>query len=193
MGKLGFYFDMDSCVGCCACAIACKDRADLPVGNNFRRVLHVETGEYPKARWFHLSMACNHCENPACVAKCPTGAMFIAEDGTVQHDDNVCIGCQTCVMSCPYGAPQYVESLGIVQKCDSCKPLRDAGMNPVCVDACIQRALEFGDIEELEAAHADQTLVNEIPIIAPPDTNPSLRINPKPYALEADEFRFLGL
>lgn len=70
---------------------------------------------------FHLNLSCNHCESPACVANCPTGAMYKDDDGTVQHDDEACIGCQTCVNSCPYGAPQFIEEDKIVQKCDTCR------------------------------------------------------------------------
>lgn len=186
MGKLGFYFNMDNCIGCSACQIACKDRADLPVGANFRTVGHYETGEYPDARWYHMSIACNHCTDPACVRNCPSGAMHMAEDGTVQHDDDMCIFCLTCVEKCPYGAPVAVEDLGYVQKCDSCKPLRDAGMNPVCVDACVQRALEFGDLEALKKAHEGEELVNELPCLPEPSTQPSLLIHAKPCASEKD-------
>ncbi len=186
MGKLGFYFDMERCVGCHACQIACKDRADLPTGVNFRRVDHYETGEFPNARWYHTSIACNHCTDPACVRNCPSGATFIAEDGTVQHDDEMCIFCQTCVSKCPYGAPVPVPSLGVVLKCDSCKPLRDAGMNPACVDACIQRALEFGDVDELAKKYGDKKLVNVIPCLPEPATQPSLLINAKPCAEESE-------
>ena len=99
---LGFYFDGNRCSGCKTCIIACKDFKELPVGINFRRVFSMETGTYPTAQAYHYSMACNHCETPACVVNCPSGAMHKGDDGTVQHDDEICIGCQTCVQSCPY-------------------------------------------------------------------------------------------
>lgn len=187
MGKLGFYFNMNNCIGCHTCQIACKDKNDLPVGVNFRKVSTFETGAYPTARLYHFSGACNHCENPACVAACPTGAMYICEDGTVQHDDEICIGCQACVKACPYGQPALIESLGIVHKCDSCKALRDAGQNPVCVDSCLHRAIEFGDLDELRAKHAGEGLVSELPCMPESITNPSVVINPREYAGE-DEF-----
>ena len=98
---LGFYFDGNRCSGCKTCIIACKDFKELPVGINFRRVFSMETGTYPTAQAYHYSMACNHCETPACVVNCPSGAMHKGDDGTVQHDDEICIGCQTCVQSCP--------------------------------------------------------------------------------------------
>ena len=182
---LGFYFDGSSCIGCKVCAIACKDFNDLPVGTQFRRVRDYETGAYPNARGWHHSMACNHCDNPACVAACPTGAMQKAEDGTVVHDDSVCIGCQLCVDACPFGVPQYREDLSIVQKCDACAKRRAAGQNPVCVDACPMHSIDFGEIEELEAKYGSD-LVRELPFLPESDTGPATLINPRPASLAQD-------
>ena len=180
MGKLGFYFDAEMCTGCKTCQVACKDKNRLDIGTIFRKVTDYEVGDYPTATFYHLSIACNHCENPACVAACPTGAMYIADDGTVLHDDDMCIGCQTCVNICPYGQPKYLEEKGITGKCDSCYAIRKAGGNPVCVDACPLRALEFGDLDELRAKHADEELVNALPVLPDPElTHPSLLIHPK--------------
>ncbi len=183
MGIKGFFYDQTMCCGCRACEVACHEEHNLPLDKWFRHVTTYETGAWPDARAFHVSIACNHCQNPACVAACPVGAMQVdAEDGTVQHDDSACIGCQACVSACPYGEPQYIDSLGIVQKCDGCKGLREQGENPVCVAACCMRALEFGDIDELRAAHGDDC-VSELPVIGSADeTHPSLLINPKDEA-----------
>ena len=137
--SLGFYVGLASCIGCKTCQVACKDRRDIQVaGPRLRRVDTFECGTYPEVAMFHLNLSCNHCESPACVANCPTGAMYKDDDGTVQHDDEACIGCQTCVNSCPYGAPQFIEEDKIVQKCDTCRALREAGHEPVCVEACPQ-------------------------------------------------------
>lgn len=186
MTRLGFYIDIDACIGCRTCQVACKDRNKLEVGYLFRRVDTFETGAFPEAKMFHFSHSCNHCEKPACVANCPTGAMQIADDGTVQHDDELCIGCGTCAEACPYSVPQVIEGEGITRKCDSCKPFRDAGGNPVCVDACPMRCLAFGDLDELTAVHGPD-LVRELPATPSADkTNPSTLIHPKPCALEPD-------
>jgi len=185
---LGFYFDVNMCIGCRTCQIACKDKNDLDVGPIFRRVHTFETGSYPEARSYNYSGACNHCTDAKCVAGCPTGAMYYANDGTVQHDDKKCIGCRYCTWNCPYGAPQYIEDKGIVGKCDSCKELRDGGGNPACVDACLMRCLHFGDIDELRAEYGPD-LVREIPILPASNiTNPSLLVNPKPCSL-AENYR----
>lgn len=178
--SLGFYFDGTRCAGCKACQIACKDRFDLQkAGPRTRRVTHFECGTYPNPGLFHLSISCNHCSSPACVASCPTGATFVSDDGTVQHDDAACIGCKTCATVCPYGAPQFdVVEDAVAIKCDSCKPLREAGMNPVCVDACAMRAIDFGEMEDLKAKYGEG-LVSELPCLPGADTQPNLLIKAK--------------
>jgi anaerobic dimethyl sulfoxide reductase subunit B (iron-sulfur subunit) len=108
------------------------------------------------------------------------------DDGTVQHEDALCIGCGTCVKTCPYQVPVLLPDRGnIAGKCDACKPFRDAGKNPVCVDACIMRCLDFGDTEELRARYGPD-LTNALPVLASPDTtHPNTLIKPKKAALEA--------
>lgn len=183
--SLGFYFDMGRCVGCRVCQIACKDRFELEtVGPMPRRVVTYEGGSYPNAALFSTSISCNHCESPACVANCPTGAMYKAEDGTVQHSDEVCIGCQTCISACPYDAPQWSDEINLVVKCDTCKPLREAGMTPVCVEGCMMRALDFGEMDDLRKKYGDE-LVSEVPCMPGASTGPNLIIKPRPAGLEA--------
>ena len=107
---LGFYFDMTRCIGCRACQVACKDKNRLDVGTIYRTADSYEVGTFPKVKMYSFSTSCNHCQNPACVSACPVGAMYKAEDGTVLHDDKLCIGCQACVSACPYDVPQYIEA-----------------------------------------------------------------------------------
>lgn len=188
MGYLGFYFDMTACIGCRTCQIACKDKNDLKVGTIFRQARTYEVGVYPAPGAYHYSGSCNHCAQPKCVEGCPTGAMHVAEDGTVQHDRAKCIGCRYCTWACPYGVPQFIKDLGKVGKCDGCKDLRDQGKNPVCVDACPMRALEWGDTDELKAKHGDTT--NELAILPEASrTKPSLVIKAKRIAAQKD-FRY---
>lgn len=184
--SLGFYVDLSSCIGCRTCQVACKDRRDIQVaGPRLRRVDSFECGTYPDVAMFHLNTSCNHCESPACVANCPTGAMHIdEEDGTVQHDDEVCIGCEACVKACPYEVPQYRSELKITGKCDGCLGIRSKGEQNACVASCPMRAIEFGDIDELRAAHPDA--VDKIAVLPEPTTTPSVAIDAKPAALEED-------
>ena len=179
---LGFYFDMTRCTGCRACQVACCDRNDLPNHVIYRKVDTYQVGTYPNATRFNLSHSCNHCEDPACVNNCPTGACRKADDGTVYIDQSECIGCTTCVAVCPYEHPVYDETRKVVGKCDACKPFLDAGQNPVCVDACPMRAIEFGDLDELRAAHGDG-LVQELPVMPSASiTQPSVLVKAKEAA-----------
>lgn len=182
---VGFYYNMEACVGCKLCMVTCKDRHGLDTQAAYRTLSSFNIGRYPEARIFHVSMSCNHCESPACVANCPTGAMWQAEDGSVQHDDEACIGCQTCVNSCPFGAPDYREDTQIVGKCDTCKPLRDLGESPMCVAACPLRAIEFGEWDDLVAAHPDATRWEG-------ETGPHYLTDRKPYfdVEKAEEFSY---
>lgn len=186
MGKLGFYYDMSMCIGCRTCQIACIDKYDLKVGTIFRQVKTFEAGVCPEPQLYHYSNTCNHCTDAKCVKSCPTGAMHYAPDGTVQHDKDKCIGCQYCVWNCPYGVPQFIEDTGIIGKCDSCIDLREKGGNPACVDACVMRCLEFGDLDELAAKHGSG-MTKELPILPPANiTQPSLLVKPKSYAFNSN-------
>ncbi len=184
--SLGFYVNVQRCIGCKTCQVACKDRHNLQTaGPRTRRVETFECGAYPDVAMFHVSVSCNHCERPACVAGCPTGALFKSDDGTVQHIDDRCVVCRNCMIVCPYGAPQLDEAENMIVKCDACKALREDGRNPVCVDACPMRAIEFGDMEELRAKHGDAA--SEVPVLPSAGiTGPNLLLDPAPAALRDD-------
>ena len=181
MAQKGFYYDMTTCIGCKACHIACKDKNDLPIGVLFRKVYTIEGGKFPHPWFYHLSIGCNHCADPRCVQNCPAGAITKrAEDGLVIQDPSKCIGCKLCTWSCPYGAPQYIEEQGRSGKCNGCYDLVDQGQNPACVDACVMRALDFGDIDELRAKYGATA-----DVVGMPDsglTGPSIVITPSPEA-----------
>ena len=182
--QLGFYFQQDRCIGCFTCQIACKDKNDLEVGQRFRKVHEFAGGGYTQtgrglvnnvyAYW--LSMSCNHCEDPICVKNCPTHALQKrAEDGIVFIDQNQCIGCRYCVMSCPYGAPQFNPKTGKTGKCDMCKDLLAKGEKPVCVTACPMRLLDCGKLDELRKKYQG---VDQIKGMPEPKTKPSFVITP---------------
>jgi anaerobic dimethyl sulfoxide reductase subunit B (iron-sulfur subunit) len=173
--QLAFYFDASACTGCKACAVACKDRSNLPVGVNWRRVYHYEGGEWgadpnnkdlmiPKNLFVYAtSVACMHCQVPVCANVCPTGAITKRDDGIVLINKDQCIGCRYCQWACPYGAPQFDEEAGVMTKCDFCQDLQAQGQNPVCVDACVMRVLDFGDLGELRAKYGREAAIEPLP------------------------------
>ena len=172
MKQYGFYFDSDRCTGCKTCELACKDYKDLGTDVNFRRIYEYTGGTWNQQLdgcWhqdvfaYYMSISCNHCENPACTAVCPTGAMHKNEDGFVIVNEETCIGCRYCNMACPYDAPQYDAQKGHMTKCDGCYSRVKAGQKPICVDACPLRALDFAPIDELRAKYGEQASIAPLP------------------------------
>ena len=183
--QLGFFVDMEKCTGCKACQIACKDKNDLPTGIRWRRVFQYEGGEWVNQAGtlipsnvyaYSVSSACMHCQNALCVQVCPAGAMTKREDGIVEINADKCIGCRYCSWACPYGAPQFNESLGVMTKCNMCADLVDQGQRPACVEACPYRAMDFGLLDELQAKHSNFNAPAPLPDSG--ITNPSVVYNP---------------
>ena len=182
--QYGFFVDTSKCTGCKTCQVSCKDKNDLPVGVNFRRVYEYTGGDWEKQindTWkqnvfaYYVSMSCNHCSNPACTKACPTGAMQKREqDGLVVVDKTLCIGCRYCEMACPYGAPQYNPETKVMSKCDGCFELLAQNKKPICVSSCPLRALDFGPIDELRAKYG--ALADIAPLPNSELTKPSLVI-----------------
>ncbi|WP_182353157.1 DMSO/selenate family reductase complex B subunit [Flaviflexus huanghaiensis] len=180
----GFFFDQTLCTGCKACQVACKDKHDLPVGVNWRRVVEYSGGSWqqsgntftPNIFTYYTSIACNHCEDAICMEVCPTTAMSRREDGTVYVDADKCVGCRYCEWACSYSAPQFNADTGQMTKCDLCYDYRSTGQDPACVSACPSRALDWGPIDELREQYG--TTDNIAPLPDPSVTNPRLVINP---------------
>ncbi len=146
----GFFFNNKDCYGCMTCSVACI--TDKLPGNSvtyLRNVTEILVDD-PKTYSF-MSMSCNHCDNPVCLAVCPVGAYEKLEDGIVRQRHDMCIGCQTCVRECPYGSPNYYDEEGKTHKCDMCVDRQLRGEKPACVEACPGANLEIGDMEELKA------------------------------------------
>lgn len=185
MAQYGFYINSAKCTGCKTCSVSCKDKKDLDVGPKLRRVYEYGGGTWVQkdGLWqqnvysYYLSIACNHCDEPACAQGCPTGAMAKREqDGLVVVDQDQCVGCRYCEMRCPYGAPQFDAEKKVMSKCDGCFDLLEQGKPPVCVEACPQRAIEFGPIAELREKYGQ---LNEIaPLPNANLTKPNLVIHP---------------
>ena len=107
--RYGMTVDVNRCVGCQTCTIACKHANDTPPGVQWRSVLDVEQGDYPDVQRFFLVVGCQHCADPPCVPVCPTGATAQRDDGLVTMDHDLCIGCAYCAVACPYQARTIVH------------------------------------------------------------------------------------
>lgn len=187
MTQYAFYFDSSRCTGCKTCELACKDYKDLDQTVAFRKIYDYEGGTWEQgedgsctcsAFVYHVSMSCNHCDNPACAAVCPTGAMHKdPETGLVSVDADKCIGCGYCHMACPYNAPKVDRVVGHSVKCDGCADRVAAGLKPICVGACPLRALDFGTVEEMMAKEGAER-GNIAPLPDASYTNPNIYIKP---------------
>ena len=180
--KLGLVIDLDTCVGCHACVVNCKEwntggygaalsdqdpyGADVS-GAWLNRVHSFEVapqggkivGEAGEARIVHFPKSCLHCEKAPCVTVCPTGASYKrADDGIVLVDEDMCIGCGLCAWACPYGAREMDLAAGVMKKCTLCidriynETLDEADRQPACVRTCPANARHFGDLADPHSA-----------------------------------------
>lgn len=186
MAQLGFYINQSLCSGCKACTVSCKDKNNLDVGINYRRVYAFEVGNYMQTpsqamvfniKSFYFSISCNHCQLPACVKICPTKAITKrTQDGVVIIDQETCAGTQFCIKACPYGSPQYNPKIFKSNKCDFCIDLQSKGEDPVCVSTCPMRAIDYGPIEELYKKYGKINEIKGMPSAS--ITHPNLVITP---------------
>ena len=178
--QYGMIIDLERCVGCHACTIACRAEWEVPVEYNRNWVYRMGpslVGQEMASTYY--PGLCNHCSEPVCVDECPadtvdmtftdakTGETTILEvaatwkdpfDGTVQIDKSRCIGCGACADACPYNA-RYINTEqtddvsddGKADKCTYCKPRVEAGLQPACVQTCITNARIFGDLDDPES------------------------------------------
>lgn len=164
--------DLDRCIGCRSCMVACKAFRGTPPGVWYGRVLEREIGEYPYYGKEYIPVLCNHCEKAPCERVCPTGATSRDSSGIVTVDDAKCVGCRACYVACPYdnrfflrrsslergyygnGLTPYEEALygeftpGTVVKCDFCEDRISTGLEPVCVMTCPTNARVFGNLDD---------------------------------------------
>jgi len=167
---MGMVIDLKRCVGCYGCQLACKAEHGTPPGIFYGRVQREEVGKWPNVKVIFLPLLCNHCEKPACMEVCPTGATFKAADGIVEIDADRCVGCRACMMACPYNNRYFNDTLdhyfgdhgptpyeqvrsarhakGVVMKCDFCKDRVRSGKLPACVANCSTEARHFGDLDD---------------------------------------------
>ena len=162
--RWGMLIDTANCTdGCNDCVAACNKENGLsgelsPTGPQWIR--KVELKDMRGGRTLSLPVMCQHCGHPPCVDVCPTGASFKRADGIVLVDKHRCIGCRYCMMACPYKARSFVHEplhdqnpdvprgKGTVESCTLCVHRVDLGQKPACAEACPNRAILFGDLND---------------------------------------------
>jgi Fe-S-cluster-containing dehydrogenase component/formate-dependent nitrite reductase membrane component NrfD len=140
--------DHEKCIGCHACTTACKSENEVPVSVTRTYVKYVEVGEFPQVRRAFQVTRCNQCEWAPCVTACPTSAMYKREDGIVDFDKSICIGCKACIAACPYDAIFINPDDHSAEKCNFCAHRIDVGLEPACVVVCPTQAILVGDLND---------------------------------------------
>jgi len=171
----GMAIDLNKCMGCHTCSVACKSANNLPNKIWWNRVLTIggesmdtPSGTYPNNKMSYLPVNCQHCENPACVKACPVGATYKRkEDGIIIQDYDKCIGCRMCTVACPYNVRSFnwskpehyvdfpvgdidapVHQYNVVEKCTFCVNRIAKGEKPACMELCPGRARYYGDLDD---------------------------------------------
>lgn len=184
--QYGFFMDLKKCTGCKTCQLACKDYKNLPVDRNFRRVVEYSGGSWKKEKevWkndvftYYVSVSCNHCDKPACKEACPVDAIYKDEYGYVLIDEEKCIGCESCASACPYYAPQIDKKREKMTRCDGCKDrVINEGKQPICVESCPLRALDYGPIDEIRKKYGKIAEVAPFPAYSQTKPNIALALN----------------
>ncbi len=182
MTRLGFLLDSDNCIGCHACTIACKSEHDVPLGVNRTWVKYIETGTFPNvARKFNV-MRCNQCEDAPCMTICPTSALYRADNGVVDFQDDDCIGCKSCMNACPYDALYINPETNTAHKCNMCNHRIEVGLEPSCQVVCPTEAIKIGDLDDPNSEISRIIARDDVAVRAPEQNT-----KPKVYYRGADQ------
>jgi len=160
--RLAMVMDLDKCIGCHACTVACKSENGVAIGGSRTRVLEQEYGDYPETTRFFLPLMCNHCEDAPCIKACPNKAILRKDNGLVDINKDLCNGFQFCVSACPYGAiyinPDQEPDEAVqdypsrtvfkADKCNFCEERLEEGLEPSCSNTCPADARIFGDLAD---------------------------------------------
>lgn len=138
------YVNEDWCLGCHLCEYYCalsnSGMTDMVKAFNHNKQRPVPRIRVEEGDGINFAVQCRHCEIPLCVKGCITGALSVNDEGVIRVDESRCVGCYTCVLSCPYGCIVTSEHEKVIQKCDLC--LKNGG-EPACVKGCPNRAIVF--------------------------------------------------
>jgi tetrathionate reductase subunit B len=196
--------EIDKCIGCNRCAVACKAENDVPdTPAHFRtwveRYSILRNGEVvvenisgaPRKepaqaerdviRTFFVPKLCNHCANPPCVQVCPVKATFSTRDGAVIVDSSRCVGCRYCIQACPYGARYIHPKTNTADKCTFCYHRVVKGLQPACVEVCPTQARIFGDLRSKASRLVRFQRLNKLSVL-----KPNLNTEPKVHYAQLD-------
>ncbi len=155
--RFGIVIDLERCIGCHTCTIACKLENSIERGSWIRvdtvggSGLDTASGKFPRVSMHYLPRLCTHCARPPCIDACPFEAIYKRDDGIVLIDNTRCDGCQACIFACPYGALSFNAVRNLVEKCTMCSHRVDQGLEPFCITCCEGQAIHFGDLADPES------------------------------------------
>ncbi len=186
--QYAFEVDLDQCSGCKACVTACHSLNGLDDGESWRDIGGLVSDDWRKPFTQTVTTACHHCADPGCLNGCPV--LAYEKDpvtGIVRHLDDQCIGCQYCVLKCPYEVPKYSEKRGIVRKCDMCSQRLAVGEAPACVQACPNEAIRItllatGQSEAREWG-SGEVVDGKVAVTTHGSSTPSLPHSPAPVSV----------
>ncbi|MBI2159049.1 MAG: 4Fe-4S dicluster domain-containing protein [Candidatus Rokubacteria bacterium] len=200
----GMGIEIDKCIGCNLCAVACKAENRVPDEPFYFRtwverytimrdgeviVENISLGPQKETmadarevvRTFFVPKLCNQCQNPPCVQVCPVNATFTTPDGAVIVDETRCIGCRYCIQACPYGARYLHPATRTADKCTFCYQRIVKGLQPACVEVCPTQARIFGDLKSRASRLVRFKRMNKIHVL-----KPQLNTEPKVYYAQLD-------
>ena len=202
----GMGIQVDNCIGCGRCAVACKAENDVPQEPFFFRTwveryvidndgeASVDSpgggiGGFPEVdasqeilRSFFVPKLCNQCEKPPCVQVCPVGATFITKDGVILVDKDYCIGCRYCIQACPYGARYLDPRSKTADKCTFCYHRIKQDLLPACVEVCPTQTRIFGELGKMNSPLRRLQRMNSLQTL-----KPFLNTKPKVFYSELDK------
>ena len=206
----GFVVDVNKCIGCGLCVLACKEENGVVMEPEFNRTwveryvvteddeVFVDSpeagiegfaGEPANIKYegldiykaFFVPKLCNQCDKPPCVQVCPVGATYKTEEGVVLIDQEHCVGCRYCIQACPYGARYLDPRTKVADKCTWCYHRTSKGLLPACVEVCPVGARTFGELHDPESTVREALRANPAAVL-----KPDLGTRPKVYYIGID-------
>jgi len=212
--RWGFLMDLNRCVGCRSCTVACKTENDVRIGVFRASVRFYEHGEYPATKRDFVPWVCNHCADPPCIKRCPTAtvkstltfsdgteaeydarATYQRPDGLVHNDVDLCTGCGKCVVDCPYGV-RYLDPVKkagghdtrtVVDKCTWCNHRLQEGLVPSCVNTCAAEARMVGNLNDPNSEISKLIAANDAQVL-----NPEAGTEPRCYYIGLNAEAYLN-